>query len=111
MENFPKDLIKGIDYLWSQLLDADEDYLLEVAQSDEVEELVFNLLDKFRWKLKDGEKIDQALLEKLFFLAEERLKYLKTKFAGKSVGRNTPGKMEYDTTLQSLRLLRDQLSS
>lgn len=76
--------------------------LLRYAQA-ETEDIVFNLIDRFYWKLKGKNQLSSEVVENLRFLAEQRMIFLKSSFPGGKVSRETPGKMEYDSIVQSLR--------
>jgi hypothetical protein len=97
------------DYLQT-LLDKDDleqDLLPEIARSPLSEEVIFNLITPYYFKAKEGQQIDEHIVFALSTLSTERMNELKSHFPKRSIGRDTPGKMEYDTTMQSLNdLLR-----
>ena len=98
--------INQIDHLASSIDSLTQEELKEIAKLD-IEDVIFNVINRFYWRIREnGGGIDQETINKLVFLAEERIRYLKSGFPKGSIGRNVPGKMEYDTTLQSLRELK-----
>ena len=106
MRETPSDFGGNIDYIKKRIGELSDDALVKFANSDDHEDVVFNVVRGFCEKIKTGVIFDCEILEKVFTLAEARMEYLKTKFAGKSVGRDAEGKIEYDTTLDALRELR-----
>lgn len=100
--------LEKIDFISKQVVSGEmsSDELKNFARSPLSEEIIFNVIEKV------GSALDQKseVSERLLVLGNERVKVLKSTFPkGKQTNRSFPGKMEYDTTLDSLKRLNDKI--
>lgn len=103
------DMLTRVDYLDDSITDGgiEPDEIEEIARSPLSEEVIFNLVNKFYWKARKGEVLDDRVTQSLERLAKARMSELKSHFPKMALGRHAPGKMEYDTTKEALDSLLD----
>jgi len=104
-------MIDRTDYLQKLLddNDIDPDLLPTIARSPLSEEVIFNLITPYYFRAKNGKQIDERIISALSTLGTERISELKSHFPKKAIGRDTAGKMEYDTTVLELRSFLSEL--
>ncbi len=101
-------IVDRIEYAFDILKSGDDPGWLEMISrsgDSRYDDIVFNLITK----VEVAGISDEDTIGRLQSIVEQRMESLRERFAGRSVGRNAPGKMEYDTTLQAWREFKERL--